>query len=120
ERHARATKGVGLDGVGARGEILAMDVQDHVWPCSVENLRTVFAPQVVPFDRKRSLVDHGPHSAVENEDTLRQDVGERLKTLLGCEHKRCASLILAAQLACLLIPSSAPARSCPRRFRRAS
>ena len=55
------------------------------------------APQVIGLDRQRRGVDHRPHGPIDHEDTLRQDVCERLITLLGCGHKRCAFIVLAVE-----------------------
>ena len=78
-----AAEGVGLDDVGAGFEVLAVDVLDDVGPRDVEDFGTVLAPQVVGLDGEGRRVDHGAHGAVEDEDTLFQDVLERLLTLGG-------------------------------------
>src|SRR5262249_10343563 len=81
EGHARAAAGVGLDDVGAGFEVGAMDAGDDVGAGGVEDFGAILAPEVVGLDGQRNLVNHGSHGPIENEDTLLQDVGERLPTL---------------------------------------
>ena len=38
-------------------------------------LGTILAPQVIRLNRERHLVDHGPHSAVQDQNTVLQSVG---------------------------------------------
>ena len=60
-----------------------MNAADDVGAGDVENLGTVFAPQVVGLDGKGRLVNHGAHGAIDDEDTFGEDLGERLPALLG-------------------------------------
>ena len=91
QRHRGAAEGIGFDDVGAGFEILQVNIADDVGTGDVEDLGTVFAPQVVGLDRKRRLVDHGAHGAIDDEDTFGEDLFERLPALLGGGHKGCAT-----------------------------
>ena len=96
QRDAVAVEGVGLDDVGAGREIRAVDVEHHVGPRAVEVLVAAFERGSAEIGRREvALLQHGAHGPVEYEDTLLQDVGERLYALLGCGHSGRALTSLA-------------------------
>ena len=76
-----------------------MDAEHHIGPRAHQVL-------VAAFQRRSAevrggqllLLQHGPHGPVEDEDTLLQDVFERLLALLGCGHKGCAFFSLQGRV----------------------
>ena len=72
-----------------------MNSQHDIRPVHQEHLVAAFQRRTAEIrGREVLLLQHGPHGPVEYKDTLVQDVGERLLTLLGHSHKRLALFIL--------------------------
>jgi hypothetical protein len=98
-RNGRGTEGVGLDQVGAGGEVAIVDVADHVGAREAEQLVVALhvaakileavasavraAASLRTALRELVALDHGAHGAVEHEDALREDGGQRLAAGIG-------------------------------------
>ena len=89
--HGGGTKGVGLDQVGASGQIAFVDVADDVGTRQAEQLVValdVFGeifealPPVIGFGQLKAL-DHGAHGPVEDGDAGLKDLGQRLCAGVG-------------------------------------
>ena len=86
-RDGRAAERVGLDDVGAGGEVLAVDLADDVGPrqdqqvvVAAQILRVVLEPLAAEIGLGGLVaLDHRPHRAVEDEDALRERPLERAR-----------------------------------------
>ena len=87
--HAGAAEGIGLDDVGAGFEVLAMDIQHHIWP----RLDQVF---IATFERRSAeirssqiaLLQHGAHGAIQHQNAGGESVVEGRKPFPRVGHNR--------------------------------
>jgi hypothetical protein len=90
-RDRGGAEGVGLDQVGARGQVALVDVADHVGPREAEQLVVALHVLVEVLEAltpvlglaQLEALDHGAHGAIEDGDAVLQDVGQRLGAGVG-------------------------------------
>ncbi len=70
ERQRRAAEAIGLNRVGAGGEIAAMDVEDEIRTALVENFRTVLVASVILVEAERHRLHSGAGRAVAQQDVV--------------------------------------------------
>ncbi len=70
QRHRRAAEGVGLDAVGAGGEVAAMDVADHVRAGENQHLGAVLLPHEVHIHGQIQRLHQTAHAAVAQQHAL--------------------------------------------------
>ena len=77
QRDRRAAEGVGLDDVGAGGEVGAVDLPDHVGPREVEHLGAVLLAAEVTLQVQVHGLDQAAHGAVAEQHPLAQQLDQR-------------------------------------------
>ena len=88
-RHARGAEGVGLDDVGAGGEVLLVDLADDLRARQRQQLVVAFH---VLRDIRESCaailrlaqfvaLDHGAHGTVQDQDAVRQNAAKLVGTV---------------------------------------
>jgi len=90
-RDGRGTEGVGLDEVGAGGEVLLVDLAEHVGPREHQHLVVALQVLVVVLEALAAVVglgelvalDHRAHRAVEDGDAVLQQGGQALGSCVG-------------------------------------
>ena len=83
----RAAERIGFNDIGAGRKVGAMDPLNHIGTRNVQNLRAILAAQVIRLDGQGNLVDHGPHSPVDDEDAGCQCVDKSAIALFRSIHK---------------------------------
>src|SRR5579859_4478103 len=73
ENDGSAAKGIGLNNIGASLEVLAVNLQHHIGPRAHQIFVAAFQRGTAEvLGGEVSLLQHGPHGAVEHQDALRQ------------------------------------------------